>query len=68
MRGWELFWVYYVVAMAAFGAHHVVWARRRRKKGEPVTSPVGQLIFVVIAAPIALLLVAALVWRVITFL
>jgi hypothetical protein len=62
MNGWGWFAVYYVVAAAAFGAYHVLWVRDRRAKGLYVASPVGQFVFTVLAAPLALAIAGAFVW------
>lgn len=64
MTGWAWFGIYYVVAAVGFGVSQVAWARGRRAKGVAVTSPIGQLVFTVLCAPLALAIAAAFAWEV----
>jgi len=60
---WRWFFAYWLVAAIAFGWRHIVWMRRRRAKGETVTSPIGDFVASVVMAPIALLIVAGCIWE-----
>ena len=65
MTGWAWFAIYYVAAAVGFGVHHVMWVRDQTAKGLPVASPVGQFVFTVLCAPLALAIVLALGWSIV---
>jgi hypothetical protein len=53
---------FYVTSAVVLGYRQVVWTRRRKAAGESVAGPIGQFIFVVLFAPLAMLLVCAFIW------
>lgn len=61
---WLAFLVYWACAAVVFGVVQARWTRRKIEKGEAISGPLGQLIFVIVAAPLALAIAAAFIWTV----
>jgi hypothetical protein len=62
MSGWAWFGLYYAVAGAGFGFYQAMWVSGRTRRNSPVASPVGQFLFAVLCAPLALAVALAFVW------
>jgi hypothetical protein len=54
----------WVVLGTVFGVYQYKWMKQRQSQGQHVTSPIGQFVFVVKCAPIALVIAVFTAWSI----